>query len=380
MIAPYRRKTLSLLLALASAQAGAQGLQTGPDFLRGGEYIIQVNKTDTNYDPNEVQRDFIWDYDTPTREGIVDARITVNADGSVGDVQLLGGFYEEDFREDALAGLATTTFKPAMAGDMPVAWPAFDIRVILRGPYQPGVSADMSADLEALVAQIAAKDFAAAETKANELLRDKARTLFDYAVLQDLLASIYMGTERGHHALAAMRNATQGSKAVVALSSADSRLGDRSDAFPDTYLSDALYISALQKRLLLAMALNQTGEALDVFAQIEARTEVAAGDPMRTQVDAVRAKLASEEPIASQIKLVNGVWSFDTSTRRIFGMTGLQEGAQVDYVDIACEDALRRRMPFTNDSEFAMPASWQNCKLEFHGADGAQFLLYEYLN
>jgi hypothetical protein len=52
----------------------------------------------------------------------------------------------------------------------------------------------------------------------------------------------------------------------------------------------------------------------------------------------------------------------------------------VDYVDIACKDSRRRRMAFTNDSEFGLPASWQNCKFEFHGADGAQFLLYEYLN
>jgi hypothetical protein len=96
------------------------------------------------------------------------------------------------------------------------------------------------------------------------------------------------------------------------------------------------------------------------------------------QIEGVKTKLAGEEPVGSPVKLVQGKWIFETSTRRVFGVTGLQ--GQVDFIDIACGDNGKRRMAFANDTEFAIPASWQNCKLEFHGADGAMFNLYEYLN
>jgi hypothetical protein len=265
-----------------------------------------------------------------------------------------------------------------MAGETAIDWPALDMRIILRGPFLPALSAGLAPELERLVLLLTDKNYAEVEPLVKELLATKAQTLFDYAVLQDQLASVYMNTERLHEALVAMRNATASSKAVTNLNQANTRLGADSDDYPDEYLLPQVYGKALEKRFLIALALNQTGEALNLFADIDARSAVAADSPMRAQADAIRAKLATEEPIGSQIKLVQGNWTFEASTRRIFGVTGLQ--GQVDYIDIACNDGRRRRMAFTNDSEFGLPASWENCKLEFKGSEGSQFLLYEYLN
>jgi hypothetical protein len=269
-------------------------------------------------------------------------------------------------------------FHAPMAGDTAVDWPAYPMRIIQRAPIMPALSPDLGPELQRLVELITNKNHAEAETLVTELLVGKAQTLFDYAVLQDQFASIYLGTERPHESLVALRNATASSTAVSPPSRPDSRLAIQEERYPEEFLLPDLYLKALERRFLVAAALNQTGEALNTFAAIEARGEVPADSEMRGQADAIRAKLATEEPIGSQIKLVQGSWIYEASTRRIFGFTGLQ--GQVDYVDIACGDNRRRRMAFTNDSEFGLPASWQDCKLEFHGTDGSQFLLYEYLN
>ena len=398
MITSYRRNTLGLLLAVAlPGYAGAQALQTGPELLRGGQYLVQVNRSDASFDPNEVQRSSVWGTDevraanrgrglntpgadvyeeTPEREGLVDLRFTVKADGTVSDVELLGGFYDEEFRQEALDGIASSVFHAPMAGDTAVDWPAYRMRVILRAPIMPSLSPELAPELERVTQLLVANNHAEAEALIVELLATKAQTLFDYALLQDQFASVYLGTERPHEALVALRNATSDGTAVSPQSRPDSRLAIQEERYPEEFLLPELYLKALERRFVVAAALNQTGEALNTLAAIEARGEVPA--ELGTQAEAIRTKLATEEPIGSQIKLVQGSWTFETSTRRVFGMTGLQ--GQVDYVDIACKDSRHRRMAFTNDSEFGLPASWQDCKLEFHGTDGSQFLLYEYLN
>jgi hypothetical protein len=405
MIASDRRRSLTLVVALAAALPGfaaAQALQTGPELLRGGQYLVQPNVGDSSYDPNEMQRSSVWGSDqqrdgqvsaiqggtrgplagvdvydeVPEREGIVDVKFTVKADGSVGDVELLGGFYDDAFRQEALDGIAASTFDPPKSGGDPVDWPDYRMRIVLRAPILPSVSPELAPELEKVTALLVAKDFTAAEPLIADLLATKAQTLFDYALLQDQLASLYLGTERPHAALVSLRNATSDSKAVPPQSRPDSRLQIQEERYPDEYLLPELYRKALERKFAVAAALNQTGEALSIAEELEALGDVPPG--LRAQADTIIAKLATEEPIGSQIKLVNGSWAYDVSTRRTFGMTGLQ--GQVDFVDIACDNNRRRRMPFANDSEFALPASWENCRLEFQGADGATFLLYEYLN
>lgn len=396
----FRRKSFVFMIsATLPALAGAQGLQTGPELLRGGQYLVQPNVADPTYDPNEVQRSSVWGTEerldsqsqagggrggiagadvyeeVPDREGIVDVKFTVKADGSVSDVEVLGGFYDDAFRQEALDGVAAAAFDPPKSGENAVDWPNYRMRVIQRAPILPSVSPEVAPELERVTALLVAKDYAAAEPLLNDLLATKAQTLFDYALLQDQLASLYVGTERPHAALVALRNATSDSKAVPPQSRPDSRLQIQEERYPDAYLLPELYLKALGRKFSVAAALNQTGEALSIAEQIEALGDVPPA--VRAQADTIIARLATEEPVGSQVKLVNGSWSFDVSTRRIFGMTGLN--GQVDFVDIVCGDNRRRRMPFTNDSEFALPASWEDCKLEFLGADGASFLLYEYL-
>ena len=390
----FTTRTLSAAILLSLGVQGpayAQSLQNGPDFLRAGANIGQINKGDETYDPYELAHGFVMNYldpetqrtstmafEAPQSEGIIDVRIMVKADGSVDNVELLGGFYDDKFREEALAGISGSTFTPATAGGMPVEWPALEMRIISRGPILPGLTADMKAGFEKLIELNTEKNFAEAETLANDLLTNEATTLFDYALLQDQLATVYMNTDRLPEALIAMRNATSSSKAAPPILPGATRLAENVDSYIDEYLLPELFATSLEKRALLALALNQTGEAINTFAEVEARRTVAADNPLKLQIESVKTKLAGEEPIGSAIKLVQGKWIFEASPRRVFGITGLQ--GQVDFVDIACAGSVKKRMVFANDTEFGLPASWQNCKLEFHGTDGSMFNLYEYLN
>ena len=390
----FTARTLTAAIALTlgtQAPAFAQSLQNGPDFLRGGQYVGQINKGDGTYDPYELAYGFLLNYvdpatqrpstlafETPEREGILDIRLMVKADGTVDNVEILGGFYDDAFREQALGDIATSVFTPATAGGAAIDWPALEMRIVSRGPFLPGLSADVKAGFEETIKLNTEKNYAEAEKVATSALAEDARTLFDYALLQDQLATIYMNTDRIHEALIAMRNATSSSKGAPPVLQGTSRLAEGSDSYIDEYLLPDLFATSLEKKAVLALALNQTGEALNTFADLETRRPVAADSPLRAQIEQVKTTLAAEEPVGSAIKLVQGKWIFETSTRRIFGVTGLQ--GQVDFIDIDCAGAVKKRMVFTNDTEFGLPASWQNCKLEFHGTEGSQFNLYEYLN
>lgn len=380
---------MALTLAM-QVPAFAQGLQNGPAFLSGGQFTGQIGKDDATYDPYELAHGFLMNYiraqapdsDVPfqppsEREGLLDVRLTVKADGTVDNVEVLGGFYDDAFREQALSDLGASTFTPATAGGTPIDWPALDMRVISRGPFPPGVSPEVKAGLEKLIALNAEKNYAEAEELVVKALANEARTLFDYAVLQEQLAVIYMNTDRPHEALIAIRNATSSSKAAPPVLP-DGTTPDNADAYIDDYLVPDMFNVGLERRAVLALSLNQAGEALNTFAELEKRGAVAADSPLRNQMEQVKTRLASEEPVGSLVKLVQGKWIFETSTRKVFGVTGLQ--GQVDFIDIACAGSVKKRMVFTNDTEFGLPASWQDCKLEFHGTDGSQFNLYEYLN
>ena len=319
MIATYRRNILALFITAAlPGFAAAQSLQTGPELLRGGQYLVQVNRADASYDPNEVQRSLMLGTDevrsgqqvnvggfqpanlpgaavydeVPEREGLIDVKFTVKADGSVSDVELVDGFYDETFRDEALAGIANSVFHPPMAGETAVDWPAYEMRVILRAPIMPSVSPELAPELERVTGLLVNKNYAEAETVLTELLATKAQTLFDYALLQDQLASAYIGTERPHAALVALRNATSDSTAIAPPSRPDSRLARQEESYPEDYLLPELYRKALERRFSVAAALNQTGEALAIIDELDAGGDVP--DGLATQADAIRSNLANE--------------------------------------------------------------------------------------
>lgn len=311
------------------------------------------------------------------REALVEVLVDVDASGKVDDVDVIdGSFLDSAVRRLVETSVKQMTFNPATQGGNAVAFKDLHLQVLLRGANPPGVTDAMRQELVELAAKIEADDFKGAERQINNLLERDAARLFEMAVLQDQLVSIYMETERLPEALLASRIATQRSPVVRPEGEAPPEA-----SFPDTFLSPELHVEALRKRLMLALVNNQVGEALQVFEELQSAAAATGKSDsianLSEQIQRVKELLASEEPVGSAVYLINGEWSYTMSPRRIFGVTGLE--GQVDAIDVSCGDALRR-LPFQNDSEWRIPDSWGQCDLIFRGKKGSKFLLYEYLN
>jgi len=366
------------------AHAGSKGqtLQNGPNFTLGGFKLAQVHKGESTYDPNVLQRAFSFGYDEPVREGLVDVRISINEAGKVTEVEVLDGFYDAAFLELAVKGMQESTFTPGTVAGVAVAWPKMDMRIIERGAFAPGISEDLKPEYANLLRLESDKKFAEAEALAKLLLATKAVYLFEYALIQDQLTNIYIATERPHEALIASRNATARSMAIRPSVRPDSRIEVNDSLYTDEFLDPASYGIAMEKRFVLALANNQTGEALQIYKILESKANVS-NDPslladLTPKVAELNQALNLEQPIGSTVKLIHGSWSFVTSTRRVMGITGLQ--GSVDYIDMVCANSVKKRLAFKNDFEWKIPDALKNCTLEFQGTADSQFLLYEYLN
>jgi hypothetical protein len=359
----------------------AQTPVLGPDFARGGFKIAQLNESHPSFDRYVVQRNFAYGYDQPQREGLIDVRLTVDADGRVSAVEMLGGFYDDKFLQEALNGIKGSFFRHASAGETAVEWTQLDIRIIQRGFFAAEADAVLNREFAELFAMMRDKRYAEAEAFALQLLTDKAELLFEYAHLQDQLALIYMATDRLHEALIASRNATAGTKAITPPSEGRAIFSNPGgDDYPDEFLPQSQYVPALQRRVLLALATNQSGEALRSWEMLKAKlrlsNDTSALDALEPKIGTLQQALASEQTLAVPIRLVQGVWSFTLSDRRTIGATGLQ--GKIDFIDVNCEDATKRRLPFVNDNEWHVPESWGRCSLEFRGDDDSAFTLIEF--
>jgi hypothetical protein len=366
------------VLAFASifpAMVHAQSLATGPRVTGVAEGFLLQDANEPGYNPYLLKREVSL-RTPPEREYLVDFRVNVDAGGKVGNIRVTGGMYDDASLGEATTAVQATAFEPATQGGDAVEWRNLDIRILGRGPFLPSITEALREDYTAALQLVTDGSFTEAESAFMDLQKAKAARLFEYALLQDQLATIYMANDRMHEGLVAARHATTASEPIQ-----PPRVVRGNREVPPQFLPTELYVPALRRRFLLTVSLNQIGEAMDVYAQLEMLKE--AGQDRATAdlagvYQQMSSALAAETPIGSIVRIVNGKWSFVTSSRHIFGVTGLE--GRVDYIDIACEGNARRRMAFTNDSEFALPSSWEHCTLEFIGEDGSQLTLYEYLN
>ena len=367
--------TLAMLGAFIASPAFAQGLITGPGLSATVEGFRQAAENEPGFSPWVLKREVSL-RTPPEREYLVDFRVDVDDSGAVENIRVLGGMYDEAFLGEASAAMQSMELAPATQGGKAVAWTALDFRVLGRGPFLPGMTDTLREEYTTALQLVTDANYADAESTFMALQKDKASRLFEYALLQDQLATIYMATDRMHEGLEAARNATGASEPIQPPRAVR---GDRE--VPPHYLPPELYLPALRRRFLLAVSLNQIGEAIEVFSELQA---MAAEGQAGATVDLVgifqqmESAVSAEAPIGSIVKIIDGRWRYETSSRRIFGVTALN--GSVDFIDIACDGNAKRRMAYTDDSEFALPASWDNCTLEFRGEDGSQLTLYEYLN
>lgn len=382
---PHRLSVAFAALAASALLLGSKAYSqtiTGPVF-EAGEGLTQLSQDHPLFDP------YTFDYKFPAgpggaipmvRESLFDISLTVNDDGSVDDVEVVDGFYDARVVRLIRDAVEAARFKPATAGGAAVEYPQLNVRVIMRGAYAPGVSEEMREDFNELVQLIDAKDWNAAEKFANNLIEDDALRLFELALIKDQLATVYAESGRLPEAILASRMAT--ARAAAVLPGPDATPEALAAEFPEEFLNPALHLPAQRKHFIVALLANQTGEALQVYEDMQAEA-ARLGEQDRiadvaAQAETLQTLLNSEAEVGSAVVLVNGSWEFMMSNRRIFGVTGLD--GEVNFIDVNCAGSAPRRLPFVNDSEWRIPASWGDCTLEFKGKEDSRFNLYEYLN
>jgi hypothetical protein len=224
------------------------------------------------------------------------------------------------------------------------------------------VSANVPAAMESVNALISAKDFNNAQDTINGVFENDVQSVFDYALMNQMLATVHMGLEDPFAALVTIRKAT-GSSLNAA--------GE-----PEYLLTPDILQSALKQHLMLAAALRKHDEVVRTQSVIDGLYDIAPGDEIQQLVSAAEQQLASPEPLASLGKVVDGSWTH-VPTRRIFTVADVREGT-LEKITARCE--LRTlELEYQPDVDWNLPPGVGDCTLEFTGSDDALFTVYEFV-
>ena len=295
------------------------------------------------------------------REGFYITRYTVKADGSVADVEVLGG-YTNSFTEQMIPDVVGKwTFEPGTHNGEAVDF--LNQRSILRAriSLEPGISPEVKEKVDDITELVAEGDYKKALRDIDRLLVREPRSIFDYALLQDLKASMHAALEENFAALAASKMAT---------------LSVRGANGEEEYLlTPEVLEPALRRRFIFAVTARQYAEALRAYELLEGRFEIAQDDVIREQAAQVRALVESPDPLISLASLgEEGSWSYVPS-RRIFTVSDID--GRLRRIQVRCQRQ-NLELDYQENVDWTLPESLGACELEFQGGKDTRFTLYEF--
>ena len=334
-------------------------------------------------------------------EAIVRTRYTVQADGSVGDIEFLGGFGSNSFLENMLKqNIATWTFTPGTANGEAVdfynqeytfalridpnapprmgpppgggrrgapaapaegteaAPPAVDFSTMPTLPL--GLSAKVKEAIDTITRLVGAQDYDKALKELDKLERRELRSVFDYSLVHEIKSGILMAKQDPFKALEESKLATQ---------STETPQGTRT-----WFLTDEILENALRSKFLLAATLRQNGLAWETYSTLEGKFELAANDQIHAHAQSVKAQLDSPEPLGMLASITDKLWTH-TPTRRIFTVTDVN--GRLNQITARCERSTLE-LKYQENVDWTLPESLGACKLDFEGRKGTQFTLYEF--
>jgi hypothetical protein len=294
-------------------------------------------------------------------EGMIRARYTVKADGSTGDIEIVDGFTNPFYENMIKENIAKWTFTPGTvngeARDFLNQEHIFRIKVAEGLAISPAVATTM----ESVNTLISAKDFNKARETINGAFANDVHSVFDYALMNQMLATVHMGLEDPFAALVTIRKATGSS-----LNAAEE---------PEYLLTPDILEGALKQHLMLAAALRKQDEVTRTWSVIDDLYDVAPGGEMQQLVSAAEQQLASPDPLVSLGKVVDGSWTH-VPTRRIFTVADVRDGT-LEKIIARCE---RRtlELEYQPEVDWNLPAGVGACTLELSGSDNTLFTIYEF--
>lgn len=295
-------------------------------------------------------------------EGLITARYTVKADGTTGDVEILGGFSNPFYEDSIRNSIAAWTFTPGTVNGE--ARDFFNQEYTFRVKVSDtlAISPSVQASLEGIRASIAAKDFAGARDTINDLLAKEVHSVLDYALMNEMMVSVQMGLGDPFAALAASKRATLSSPGLAG--------GTEYNLTPE------LLEGALKQQIALAATVRQQGEVLSSWQALDAVSDAPADAKLEEWITVARQQLESPDPLLQLGKIVaDGHWEHVPS-RRIFTVADVREGS-LSKVVAHCE---RRTLELEYQAgvDWTLPPTFGDCTLDFQGKDGTLFTVYEF--
>jgi hypothetical protein len=344
-------------------------------------------------------------------EALVRARYTVKADGTVTDVELID-YHSNQFLNNMLKdNISKWTFRPGTVDGQPddfhnQEW-LFAVRIdpnmppmpppraasgrgariappAPSGPGGPGgpgaapgagmppidfsqmptpplaLSTKMKEGMDAVSELILKNDLDKALKEVTKLGRSDIRTVFDYALVREMEASILTGQNQHFEALEASKLATMYGYTPQ---------GEKTYFLPDEALQ-----SALRREFLLAARLNHNKVAVETYQTLEDHFGVGEDDPLSEFARTLQAQMDSPDPLPMLAKIIDKQWSYKPA-RRIFTVTDVK--GKLDKINARCE---RRNLElkFQDGVDWTLPEALGNCELDFMGRKGTTFTVYEF--
>lgn len=335
-------------------------------------------------------------------EAIVRTRYTVTAEGTLEDIEFLGGFGTNPFLENMIKqNMATWTYTPGTVAGTPVAFFnqefTFAIRVDPNAPPVPmggpggpggrggppaapaegaaapapvdlsnrppiplGLSPNVKEQVDVITAIVAEEDYDKALKELDNLERRDLHSVFDYALVHEMKSSILMAKGDTHRAL---------EEAKLATLNAETPQGERG-----WFLTDEILQNSLRKKFLLAATLRQYGLAWETYEIMDGKFDIPADDQIHRQAQAIRDVLDAPDPLGMLAMISEDVWSHKP-TRRIFTVADVD--GRLSQITARCE---RRNLEldYQEGVDWTLPDSLGACTLDFEGRDGTTFTVYEF--
>lgn len=295
-------------------------------------------------------------------EGVIMARYTVKADGSTDNIEILGGFTNPFYDNAIKEAIAKWKFTPGTvdgeARDFFNQEQTFSRRV----SEQLAISPAVQQQIEPIRVAINAKDFAAARDIINKVLAGEVHSVLDYALMNDMLATVDLGLNDPFAALEANKRATQSTVNM--------------EGVRQYMLTPELLQSALKRQLVLAATVRQQGEVMRTWQELDALFDVSADDPVMQWVDTARQQLAAPDQLAQLGKIVADKHFVHVPTHRIFTVADVREGS-IDKVVAHC-DRRTLELDYQEGVDWTLPAGFGDCKLDIQGDNGTLFTVYEF--
>jgi len=174
-------------------------------FCTGTVLAQQIGPSVLNLDDVTTEYPRPWD-----REALVVLDFTVKSDGSIDDLKVVDGFYEDRFVDAAIAAARQLRFEPASERGEAVDWPGFRLstRFIIRNMFHtmgPNPNSELTR-AEDLMRENKANE---AEALLEKALTENTHLYFEDAVFHLRLGEIYLATNRPAQAVHSLDRAAQ---------------------------------------------------------------------------------------------------------------------------------------------------------------------------